>query len=84
MSVSKAKPFTKEELYLFDSYLGNNWTWGSLHIVLEDFNVEDAHVQSCIECAERENDHDGLVLAKILLTKSKSQRIKLGEGKYKL
>lgn len=54
-----------------------NEAWGSLHVVLEDHNVDNGHVQSCIEKAQTNGDSDGLELAKILLLMSKSQRGRL-------
>lgn len=61
----------------FKEYHLLNPVWGSLHIVLEDFNVEDSHVQHCIEWAEKEGDTEGVALGKILLQLSKSQRYKI-------
>ena len=63
----------------FKNYHLDNPVWGSLHIVLEDFNVEDSHVQSCIEYAEQNGDTEGAELGKILLQLSKSQRYKLAK-----
>jgi len=63
----------------FKDYHLLNPVWGSLHIVLDDFNVEDSHVQWCIEHAEQTGDTEGAELGKILLQMSKSQRYKLAK-----
>lgn len=65
---------------LVDAYyhLPNNGSGGSLHIVLEDYNVQDSSVQFCIEWAKKDNDIYGVLLGKILLRMSKTQRLKLG------
>lgn len=63
----------------FEVYHLNNPAWGSLHIVLEDNNVKDSHVQSCIDDALKEGDLEGAELGRILLKMSKSQRLRLGQ-----
>lgn len=63
----------------FEVYRLNNPSWGSLHTVLEDNNVKDDHVQSCIRYALEEGDQEGVELGNILLKMSKSQRLKLGQ-----
>jgi hypothetical protein len=50
---------------------------GSLHIVLDDDNVEDHHVEFCQRYAEDHGDHEGELLAQILLRMSKTQRLKV-------
>ncbi len=77
MTAPKNKPFTNEELARFNSYRIVNPTWGSLHIVLDDGNVKDSDVQLCIESSIASSDAEGEALARILLTKSKSQRMRL-------
>jgi hypothetical protein len=54
-----------------------NECWGSLHIVLDDYNIEDHHVEFCIEWAEKKNDIDGADLARLLLRMTKTQRLKV-------
>ena len=51
---------------------------GSLHIVLDDQNVKDSHVQFCVEWARDHDDPLGALLAGLLLRMSKTQRTKLG------
>lgn len=55
-----------------------NGAWGSLHCVLDDGNVRDRDVQGCIDSAIEKGDVEGERLARILLTLSKSQRLRLG------
>jgi len=76
-------PFTREEIDRFADYHGKNLCWGSLHIVLEDGNIQDRNVDFCIDYANRHGDQEGFELGKILLTKSKSQRIKIGADMYR-
>lgn len=55
----------------------SNLAWGSLHIVLDDHNVKDHHVEHCIQYAEEQGDTEGAELGRILLKLSKSQRLKI-------
>lgn len=68
------KPNIPEVIEKFVLYLRKNSAWGSLHIVLDDENLDDKSVQFCIEWAEERSDHDGVELGKILLSMSKTQR----------
>lgn len=77
MTAPSAKITVPEVVDRFREYYLSNPAWGSLHIVLEDDNVLDHHVEWCIEYAEKEGDVEGMELAKILLTMSKSQRLKI-------
>lgn len=54
-----------------------NGCWGSLHIVLDDGNIKDSNIQFCIDYAIKTCDTEGVELGKILLSMSKSQRLKL-------
>lgn len=60
-----------------------NGVGGSLHIVLDDGNVNDGHVEWCIEHARELGDEDGVKLGKILLQMSKTQRLKLNGCWYR-
>ena len=78
------KPTVPEVLPLVRAYYakpGNN-VGGSLHIVLEDGNVGDSHVEHCREWAEERDDVDGVALAKLLLRMSRTQRRKLSRLVY--
>lgn len=54
-----------------------NAVGGSLHIVLEDGNTQDGDVMFCLEYAQKQGDMDGVELAELLLSMSKTQRKKL-------
>lgn len=79
MTAPSAKIIVPEVIDRFRAYYLANPDWGSLHIVLEDFNIQDIHVDWCITRAEKIGDVEGLELAKILLTMSKSQRLKISK-----
>lgn len=51
---------------------------GSLHIVLEDPNYQNHHVQWCINHAIEVGDIEGQILGELMLTMSKRQREKCG------
>jgi hypothetical protein len=72
------KPTIPEVKDRFRAYYERNPTWGSLHIVLDDGNVETEHVEFCRDWAKREGDAEGEALAEILLRMSQTQRLKLG------
>jgi len=50
---------------------------GNLHIVLDNGNVDDDHINYCIKCANEEGDELGMYIGKILLQMSKTQRRKI-------
>lgn len=77
MTAPKNQPLDKVTLDRFKAYLRANPSWGNLHIVLDDKNVKDGHVQFCRQQAVKAKDTEGVELADILLTQSKSQRLKL-------
>lgn len=58
------------------SQLGNG-AGGSLHVVLDDNNVEDSFVDGAIGHALSMGDIDGMALAAVLRMMSKTQRYKL-------
>lgn len=51
----------------FLDYLRKNELWGNLHVVMEDGNVEDHHIEACIKRAEEAGDAEGAELGRILL-----------------
>lgn len=55
----------------------NNSMGGCLHIVLDDENIKDNHIKFCIETAESKGDKAGVMLGKLLLQASMTQRRKL-------
>lgn len=54
-----------------------NAAGGSLHIVLDDCNIEDNDIKWCIDYANFNGDNEGVLLAKMLLKASLDQRRKL-------
>jgi hypothetical protein len=72
-----SKPTIPEVLPRFLAYYIDHPAWGSLHVVLDDGNVEDDCVRFCIEFAEQEGDEEGAELGRILMRMSKTQRNKL-------
>lgn len=63
--------------------LPGNTVGGSLHIVLDDGNLDDAHVDFCMEQALRCGDGAGYALATRIRMASRTQRKKL-YGAYRL
>lgn len=72
-------PTIPEVIDDFRAYHGKpeNGSWGSLHIVMADENVSEGDVRFCLEQAERAGDDDGVRLARVLLSLSRSQRMRL-------
>lgn len=54
-----------------------NGAWGSLHIVMEDENVRDGNVRFCEQWARDRDDDEGVRLARILQSMSRTQRLRL-------
>lgn len=73
------KPTIPEVIDRFRAYYKLNPMWGSLHVVLEDMNVNDADVEFCRNWAIEHSDPEGAELAEILLRMSKTQRSKIGD-----
>lgn len=88
MTAPKNTSPSVEVLVRFAAYNEIHPSWGSLHIVLDDENVEDWHVGWCIGYADAKGDEEGSALGYILLDMSESQRRKMAnlgyEGSYKL
>lgn len=75
-----SKPTIPEVRERFEAYFQKHPTWGSLHVVLDDGNVEDHFVLHARELADVAGDTEGFELADILLAMSKTQRLKLGRS----
>ena len=73
------KPTVPDVLPIAKAYLAKpgNAVGGSLHIVLDDGNVQDSHVDHCIERARERGDEDGVLLATLLRQMSRTQRLKI-------
>jgi hypothetical protein len=80
----EGKPTIPEVVPLIRDYYRKpeNGVGGHLHIVLEDSNIQDAHLRFCRDAAREAGDHDGQVLAEILLRMSKTQRAKLASMSF--
>ncbi len=72
-----SKPCIPDVVEQFAAYYMDNPAWGSLHIVLDDGNVDTSHVDFCIEYAKQNDDSAGVALGQILARMSKAQRLKL-------
>ncbi|MGK3995123.1 hypothetical protein [Sorangium sp. So ce1024] len=81
---NKLKPAVPDVAPLVRAYyaLPENGAGGSLHVVLDDRNIETHFVESALERAEASGDADGAALAKVLLRMSKTQRLKLCDLKW--
>ena len=75
---TNVKPTVPEVIDCFRAYLSKNPAWGSLHVVLDDGNVDDASVDFCIRYAKEHGDDEGTELGRILRQMSRTQRLKLG------
>lgn len=73
------KPTITEVLPLLARFLAapGNLTGGVLHIVLEDYNVNDKDVAFCRDEAMRAGDVFGRIIASLLLRMSRTQRLRL-------
>jgi hypothetical protein len=61
----------------------SNSVGGSLHIVLDDENIETRHVQFCIDQATAAGDLLGVALGSALIKCSYTQRRKVSRGYYR-
>jgi hypothetical protein len=79
MTAPPAKPTVPEVLPLVEAFYGipGNGVGGSLHIVLDDDNYEQHHIEWCVTYAEAHRDTRGAALARILAAMSPTQRHKL-------
>lgn len=69
------RPTLTPELYeRFAAYARVHPAWGSLHLVLDEANLEAAVVQGAIQWAVGDGDAEGEALARILLGLTKAQR----------
>lgn len=68
--------------HLFETYYRKNPTWGTLHIVLEDSNLETDHVVWCHEQALK-RDPEAVPLCDVVLQLSKTQRSKISHHVFR-
>jgi hypothetical protein len=73
------KPTVPEVQPLVEAYraLPGNIVGGSLHVVLDDGNVDDKSIGYCLNAAREDGDEDGAAIAQVLLRMSKTQRRKV-------
>ncbi len=67
MKISEIMPMIRE-------YHDNHLSFGTLHVVLEDENIKDKHINFCFQESLREGDQDGMLLSLLLLDMNKKQR----------
>lgn len=60
----------------------NNEAGGSLHIVLDDGNLEDVSIEYCIGYASRANDSEGVAIGNMLLGISLKDRQELYDDNW--
>lgn len=51
-----------------------NWVGGSLHVVLDDYNLDDDCIKHCRDLAAERGDADGVALSTALLQMTPTQR----------
>ncbi len=54
-----------------------NGVGGNLHIVLDDGNLKDSHIEFCLKQCREKNDLDGALLCGLFLQLSMTQRKKI-------
>lgn len=59
-----------------------NGAGGSLHVVLDDGNLEDVFVESARDWAAERGDEGGRILAELLLLMTRSQRGRVARGVF--
>ncbi len=55
---------------------------GRLHLVLDDGNIEDHHISSCMDYAQENSDADGVRICRLLKKLSVKQRKEVIENDY--
>lgn len=72
----RTRPTVPEVVALARKYYEhpNNLCGGNLHIVLDDRNLADHHIEACRQMAAAEADEAGVQLADMLLAMTPTQR----------
>lgn len=75
----RSRPTVERVVGLVRAYrsLPENDCGGSLHIVLDDRNLEDSHVAFCRDYAIERHDIDGAMIAGLMLQMTRSQRARV-------
>jgi hypothetical protein len=68
-------PLLVEQINRYVSIDGNG-VGGNLYMVLSNKNVSNDDIDFCLNQAQENNDVDGIELANLLLSASKTQRLK--------
>jgi hypothetical protein len=76
------RPTVPQVLPFVRAYYNDHGAGGSLHIVLDDGNLEDGSVQFCIDSAEERGDAAGAALGRLLLQMTRTQRAKVYRTKW--
>lgn len=71
---SASRPTVSDVLPLVEAYYVDHPTGGSLHIVLDDGNLADRHVEFCRDFARERGDARGVRIATALLRMTRTQR----------
>lgn len=75
--VRTGKPTVPEVLPMVNKLYRSHFTGCCLHIVLDDYNIEDGYVEFCIDGAVKIDHENCAILGGILLRMSNTQRLKL-------
>lgn len=80
----RARAWTRiqEAIRRIKPYYESNPGGGSMHVALDDGNMEAGNVLDCLKWAEEEKDAEGVELAKLLLDMSVDERYHLYEHHY--
>ena len=63
--------------HMLSVYHDRNPGWGSLHIAMDDGNLETYHLEHCMEFAMEDNDPEGCLLAYVISQLSPQDRYEL-------
>lgn len=75
-----AKITVPEVNNLIDYIYEKSFTGCCLHITLDDYNIEDSSIRFCLKTAKEVNHLDCYAIGLVLLTMSKTQRLKLARN----
>ena len=65
--MEKYKPFINDLIQYYYTSVPDFGCGGSLHVVLDDGNIEHSNIRWCKEECEKDNDALGMLIADILL-----------------
>jgi hypothetical protein len=76
------RPTVPQVLPFVRAYYNDHAAGGSLHIALDDGNLEDGNIQYCIDSANERGDDAGAALGRLLLEMTRTQRAKVYRMKW--